>query len=41
MSGRRRNGDDESMMDINEVAAFVNTSVRHIRRLVSERRIPH
>ena len=27
------------MMDINEVAAFINTNVRHIRRLVSERRI--
>ena len=41
ISRRRRDGDDESMMDINEVAAFLNTSVRHIRRLVSERRIPH
>jgi excisionase family DNA binding protein len=33
--------DDEPMMDINEVAAFINTNVCHIRRLVSERRIPH
>ena len=41
ISRRRRDGDDEPMMDINEVAAFLNTSVRHIRRLVSERRIPH
>lgn len=32
---------DDPMMDIDEVAAFINTSVRHIRRLVSERRIPH
>jgi excisionase family DNA binding protein len=41
--GRRRQPerDDEPMMDINEVAAFLNTNVRHIRRLVQERRIPH
>lgn len=38
---RRADCDDEPMMDINEVAAFINTNVRHIRRLVSERRIPH
>lgn len=29
------------MMDINEVAAWLNTTVRHLRRLVAERRIPH
>jgi excisionase family DNA binding protein len=32
--------DDEPMMDIDDVALFLNTSVRHIRRMVSERRIP-
>ena len=40
-SPRRADRDEEPMMDINEVAAFINTNVRHIRRLVSERRIPH
>lgn len=30
----------EAMMDINDVAALLNTTVRHIRRLVAERRIP-
>ena len=33
--------DDEPLMDINELAAFLNSSVRHMRRLVHEHRIPH
>lgn len=37
----RRDVGDDRMMDINDVAARLNTTVRHIRRLVSERRIPH
>ena len=40
---RRRHAvkiDAEAMMDINDVAALLNTTVRHIRRLVAERRIP-
>ena len=41
MNRRRRQRDAEPMMDINEIAALLNTNVRHIRRLVSERRIPH
>ena len=40
-SGRASERDAEPLMDINEVAAFLNTTVRHIRRLVLERRIPH
>lgn len=31
----------EPLMDINEVAVWLNTSVRHLRRLVAERRIPY
>lgn len=29
------------LMDINEVAARINISVRHVRRLVAEKRIPY
>jgi excisionase family DNA binding protein len=37
----RRDDADDPMMDIGDVAARLNTTVRHVRRLVAERRIPH
>ena len=41
MTPERDSGDDlERMLDINEVAELLNVNVRHIRRLVFERRIP-
>ena len=33
--------DRRPLLDIDGVAAYLGTSVRHVRRLVSERRIPH
>ena len=33
--------DVEPLLDVDGVAARLNISVRHVRRLVAERRIPH
>jgi excisionase family DNA binding protein len=33
--------DNEPLMDINKLAAFLNSSVGHMRRLVQEQRLPH
>ena len=34
-------GTSEPLLDIHEVAARLNITVRHVRRLVAERRIPY
>ena len=34
-------GTTEPLLDVHEVAARLNITVRHVRRLVAERRIPY
>jgi excisionase family DNA binding protein len=39
-TGTARTGQLPRLIDINEVARHLGVNVRHVRRLVSERRIP-
>lgn len=41
MRGSERNIKQRSLLDIEEVAGLLGVGVRHVRRLVAERRIPY